>query len=102
MSSKRRRGGQCSKSDLEMHLFILHLPVPLSVQSHSQIGARPPSFFIHPGMWDVLTGWLSIESAQLRVLPAPPRGSPSQSVLCVSKRVSTPLSVLSADQASHR
>lgn len=32
-------------------------------------GERPTSSFVHPGMWDILTGWLFIDSAQLRVPP---------------------------------
>lgn len=50
-----------------------HHPVPLPMRAHpscvTERRARPASSFVHPGMWDILTSWLFIDSAQLRVFP---------------------------------
>lgn len=48
---------------------------PFLVLSHGVIpavsvrGERPTSAFVHPGMWDILTGWLFNDGTQLRLPP---------------------------------
>lgn len=89
------------KSDTETHAFqsscssLRAVPFPLCHR-----GERPTSSFVYPGMWDVLTGWLFIDSAQLRVPTVALSLDLSCVYLCVC--VSTPLSVLSDHQTSHR
>lgn len=47
-------------------LFVLSRGV---IPAVSVRGERPTSSFVHPGMWDILTGWLFNDGTQLRVLP---------------------------------
>lgn len=85
-----------------------HHPVPLPTQTHpccvTERRARPASSFVHPGMWDILTSWLFIDSTQLRVPPVALSLSHSGvcAGVCVCVFVSTALSLLSAKQALPR
>lgn len=54
----------------DVHFSIFLFPFPRSLfPAVSPRGERPTSSFVHPGMWDILTGWLFIDSTQLRVPP---------------------------------
>lgn len=94
-------GGKSSKKRprdtgfLSFSIFLFLSPRSL-IPAVSLSGKRPTSSFVYPGMWNVLTGWLFIDSTQLRVPPV----AFSLSLSCVC--VSTPLSLLSANQALPR
>lgn len=71
---RQDRGGKSSKQRprdarcLSFSVFLFLFPRSL-VPAVSLRGERPTSSFVHPGMWDILTGWLFIDSTQLRVPP---------------------------------
>lgn len=84
---------RCTLSINSFTLFLVlsHGVIP----AVSVSGERPTSSFVHPGMWDILTGWLFNDGTQLRVPP----------VAFSSHTVCAPMFVcylLSTNQASPR
>lgn len=79
--------------------IVFHHPVPLPTQTHpccvTKRKARPTSSFVHPGMWDILTSWLFIDSAQLRVPPVALSLSLSCVCLCMCVCLGCIISVIS-------
>lgn len=74
--SKKGKSGRCEFEHRPSEKWLsisFHRPVPLPTQTHprcvTERRARPASSFVHPGMWDILTSWLFIDGAQLRVPP---------------------------------